>query len=226
MIDLKEFGYTDEAINKFNIYYNELISYNEKVNLTAITDREEVVVKHFIDSCLSKEFITDNASVLDIGTGAGFPGVPLKIVKNDIKLTLVDSLNKRIEFLKQLSNSLDLKYDCIHSRAEEFAHSKYRENFDIVVARAVAQLATLCEYTLPLVKVGGIFIAYKGANYSDELNNSKKCIEKLGGKILNIKEYDLPLNFGKRFLIIIKKIKNTEKIYPRGKNLPKLKPII
>lgn len=216
------------ALNKddrFLSYYKELISYNEKVNLTAITDKEEVFIKHFYDSLLGAEFVPENASLLDIGTGAGFPGLPLKIFRQDIKLTLVDSLNKRIEFLKHLSPILNFKYDCIHSRAEDFAHSSYREQFDVVTARAVASLNTLCEYTLPLVKVGGMFLAYKGANAQEELNVAEKAIKLLGGKIESIHEFELPNSMGSRSIVVIRKIKSTPTKFPRGKNLPKLKPL-
>lgn len=210
----------------FEIYYNELVEYNEKVNLTAITEREDVYIKHFYDSCLSSEFIPQNAKIVDIGTGAGFPGVPLKIIRNDIDLHLVDSLNKRITFLNYLSQCLNIKYSTYHSRAEEFSTNiKYRESFDICVSRAVAKLNTLAEYCLPLVKIGGAFIAYKAGDIDEELKESLKAIQILGGEIKEIKKINLPNNTGDRTLIIIKKIKNTPKKYPRNKNLPKLTPI-
>lgn len=248
---------------KFDIYYQNLISYNEKVNLTAITEKEDVYIKHFLDSVLGNNFIPKNATVVDVGTGAGFPGLPLKIVRDDINLTLVDSLNKRLEFLSRLVT--DLGYNCnfvnestiqkyiknikeqlkndkkhensniisenkkiiniVHSRAEDFCKLK-RECFDVAVARAVAKLNTLVEYLLPLVKVGGILIAYKSNNSIDELNEAKNAIEILGGKFENIIEFNLPNDKGVRNLIIIKKVKATPNIYPRDKNLPKLKPII
>ncbi|MBQ8430559.1 MAG: 16S rRNA (guanine(527)-N(7))-methyltransferase RsmG [Clostridia bacterium] len=223
---LKDFAPTSAQIDKFERYYQNLISFNQHTNLTAITDKEEVFVKHFYDSCLGASLIEQNASVLDIGTGAGFPGVPLKILREDINLYLVDSLNKRINFLNQLKTELNINYKTEHSRAEDFAHSSNRESFDVVVARAVAGLNTLCEYTLPLVKVGGIFIAYKGSNYQDEIEVAKSAILKLGGKIEFVKEYDLPNNYGKRALIVIRKVEKTKSIYPRGKNLPKLKPLV
>ena len=248
---------------KFDIYYQNLISYNEKVNLTAITEKEDVYIKHFLDSVLGNNFIPKNATVVDVGTGAGFPGLPLKIVRDDIKLTLVDSLNKRLEFLNELTTKLGYKtnyinsenvqknlkilksnqnlaklndnlnifnknvssINIVHSRAEDFCKLE-RECFDVAVARAVAKLNTLVEYLLPLVKVGGILIAYKGSNSIEELNEAKKAIEILGGKFENIIEFNLPNDKGIRNLIIIKKVKVTPNIYPRDKNLPKLKPII
>jgi len=215
-----------DKLNMFDIYFNQLIDYNQKVNLTAITDKEEVYIKHFYDSCLSHNIIPSNAKVVDIGTGAGFPGVPLKIVRNDIDLHLVDSLNKRIIFLNELKQKLNISYSTYHSRAEDFCTSlNNREQFDVCVSRAVAKLNTLAEYCLPLVKVGGIFIAYKGGEINNELTESNKAIDLLGGKVIDIKKIDLPNNMGSRSLIIIKKIKNTPTKYPRNKNLPKIKPL-
>lgn len=210
---------------EFEIYYNELIEYNEKVNLTAITEKEEVFIKHFYDSCLAQQFIPQNAKVVDIGTGAGFPGLPLKIVRNDIDLHLVDSLNKRIVFLNNLKEKLNINFSTTHARAEEFCVN-HRESFDICVSRAVAKLNTLAEYCLPLIKVGGKFIAYKGSNITEELEESKKAICLLGGQIEDVKNIILPKNMGERNLIIIKKIEKTNTKYPRGKNLPKIKPIV
>ncbi len=219
------FDNVDEiVIDKFEKYFNELVSYNEKVNLTAITDKEEVYIKHFFDSCLANEFIDKKAKVADIGTGAGFPGVPLKIIRQDIDLHLVDSLNKRILFLEELKAKLGIKYNTYHLRAEEFCINN-RENFDVVVSRAVAKLNTLAEYCLPLVKVGGIFISYKAGDIEQEIKESEKAIKIFGGQIKEIKKFNLPNNMGTRSLIIIKKIKNTPAKYPRNKNLPKLKPI-
>ena len=212
--------------NRFETYFNELIDYNTKVNLTAITDKEDVYIKHFFDSCLASEFIPNNAKVVDIGTGAGFPGVPLKIVRNDIDLNLVDSLNKRIVFLDYLQQKLGLDYNTYHSRAEDFcANVNKREGFDVVVSRAVAKLNTLAEYCLPLIKVGGIFIAYKGGDIDQEVQESLKAIKILGGQVETIKNFNLPQEKGSRTLVIIKKVKTTPKIYPRGKNLPKVKPL-
>lgn len=222
---LSSFNLTKTQLDQFENYYKNLISYNEKVNLTAITEKTEVFIKHFFDSCLGAEFIPQNATVVDVGTGAGFPGLPLKILRPDIKLTLVDSLNKRIEFLKQLTFQLNI-LDCqlFHLRAEELARNK-REAFDVVVSRAVANLSTLSEYCIPLLKIGGIFIAYKSGNYQDELTEGGNAINILGAKIEEIKEFDLPNNLGKRTIIVLKKIKSTPKQYPRNKNLPKLKPL-
>ncbi len=214
----------DEVFPKFEIYFNELIKYNKHTNLTAITEKKEVFIKHFLDSCLSVKYIKPNSSVVDIGTGAGFPGIPLKIVRNDINLYLVDSLNKRITFLNELQKMLNIEYTTYHARAEDFCKIN-RECFDVCVSRAVAKLNTLIEYCLPLIKVGGIFIAYKGNNIKEEITQAKKALNILGGEIINIEKFDLPENMGLRNLIIIKKIKNTPNKYPRGKNLPKKTPL-
>jgi 16S rRNA (guanine527-N7)-methyltransferase len=226
MIDIFKEMNIDTNFNLYEIYFRELVEYNQKVNLTAITEKEEVYIKHFYDSCLANQFIPNNAKVVDIGTGAGFPGVPLKILRQDIDLHLVDSLNKRITFLDYLSKCLNVQYSTYHSRAEDFCSSTtYRENFDVCVSRAVAKLNTLAEYCLPLVKVGGIFIAYKAGDIKDEIESSRNAINILGGEIKEIKEFKLPNNMGDRTLIIIKKIKNTNKKYPRNKNLPKINPL-
>ncbi len=218
----------NSLLNKNNLqfenYYNFLIEYNKKVNLTAITERQEVFIKHFLDSILPVDEIKNNASVIDVGAGAGFPGLPLKIVRNDIKLTMVDSLDKRVKFLKDLSNLLDLKVECVHARAEDFCKLK-REKFDVAVARAVAPLNTLVEYLLPLTKIGGIVLAYKGSNFEEELNVSQNAIKILGGKYLKTIKFDLPNNMGERNIIVIEKISATPAQFPRGQNKPKLQPI-
>jgi len=222
---LKQLNLTELQESQFETYFNFLVEYNEKVNLTAITEKEDVYIKHFFDSCLAKDLIKQNARVVDVGTGAGFPAIPLKIVRPDINLTLVDSLNKRIVFLNELAEKLNINYTTIHSRAEDFAHGENREKFDIVVARAVASMDSLAEYLLPLTKVGGKVIAYKGSNYKEEIEKAKKAIKILGGEIEQLLEFELPNNSGSRALVVIKKASTTPKQYPRGKNLPKVKPI-
>lgn len=219
-----EFNLTKNQEEKFEIYFKELVDYNQHVNLTAITEREEVYIKHFLDSCLAKDFISANAKIVDVGTGAGFPGVPLKIVRDDLDLYLVDSLNKRIKFLDELKQKLNINYKTFHSRAEEFCVNN-REQFDVCVSRAVARLNTLLEYCLPLVKVGGLFISYKGSNANEEVDQSKNALKILGGEIVEIKTVTLPNDMGERNLIIVKKIKNTPNKYPRNKNLAKINPI-
>ncbi len=210
---------------EFDIYYQELVSYNDKVNLTAITERNDVFTKHFLDSILPIDAIPQNAKVVDVGTGAGFPGLPIKIVRPDIDITLVDSLNKRINFLNLMCSKLKIKSTNIHSRAEMFARAN-REQYDVAVARAVAKMNTLLEYLLPLVKVGGIVIAYKGSNLAEEFAESENALDILGGKVLKSIRFDLPNSYGERNIVIIEKIKPTPTEYPRDKNLPKSKPIV
>ena len=220
------FNLTDKQANDFAVYYEFLVQENEKYNLTAITEKEDVTIKHFIDSVLPEKYISKNASVIDVGTGAGFPGVPLKILRPDIKLTLVDSLQKRINFLNMLIEKLQLKgVETFHARSEDFAQT-HREKYDVALSRAVASLPTLSEYLLPLVKVGGKALMYKSERLNEELSLGQKAITVLGGKVG--KTYDFTLeefNNSKRFILEINKIKPTDKKYPRGKNLPKTKPI-
>lgn len=209
---------------KFEIYYNFLIEYNKNVNLTAITQKQEVFTKHFLDSVLAEKFIPQKAKVIDVGAGAGFPSLPLKIVRPDIDLTMLDSLNKRITFLNLLTSKLNIKTNNIHARAEDYAKQGY-ENFDVAVARAVAKTNTLVEYLLPYVKVGGVVLLYKGGNYLEELTEAKITIEKLGGVVDEVYSFKLPNNMGDRAIIKLKKIKHTPTQFPRLGNLPKLKPI-
>lgn len=208
---------SDEQLLKFQKYLELLVETNEKVNLTAITEPKEVVMKHFIDSIalFSVCDVKENAKVADVGTGAGFPGVPLKITRDDIDLTLIDSLNKRLVFLDTLCNEIYIKVKLVHMRAEECGKNKdFREKFDVVTARAVAALNTLCEYCLPLVKVGGKFIAMKSLKTDEEVKNAKKAIELLGGKIEKIEEISLSEDMTRTF-VVIKKVKNTPPKYPR-----------
>lgn len=216
----------DKQIEQFIIYMDYLLEENEKYNLTAITNREEVVIKHFVDSVLPLAEIEKGASVIDVGTGAGFPGVPLKILRPDIKLTLLDSLQKRINFLNNLLNKLEITgVVTLHSRAEDYA-IKAREKFDVALSRAVASVPTLSEYLLPFVKVGGKVIMYKGSSAQEELASGEKAILTLGGKLERVIEFNLQEVDSERKVAIIKKVKPTDKKYPRGKNLPKTKPII
>ena len=203
----------NSQLKLFENYYEFLIEYNKKVNLTAITNKNEIFIKHFIDSLTVSKFIKNSCKLIDIGTGAGFPGVPLKILNSDINLTLLESSKKKCEFLKKLSNILQINFDIINNRAEILSKNlNYREKFDICVSRAVANLKILAELCIPFVKINGIFIATKGANYESELENSIGIIQKLGGRINKIEQVLLPENYGTRFLIFIQKIKNTPKI--------------
>ena len=208
---------TDAASLKFENYYKKLIAVNEVMNLTAITDHEEVYNKHFLDSLSLNLAISNlnNINICDVGAGAGFPSIPLAIVRDDINVTIIDSLNKRINFLNDLVKELELtNVLAIHQRAEDFAKEK-REYFDVVTARAVARMNVLDELCLPLVKVGGFFIAMKG-NGQEELDEALKGIEFLGGKYIKTVHFELPLSAGSRDIIIIKKVKETPKKYPRA----------
>ncbi len=206
----------------FEKYYRLLAEWNQKFNLTAITERDEVFVKHFADSLLGEEFVGENASVLDVGTGAGFPSLPIKIVRDDISLTLVDSLQKRINFLNCVLSELDIKKaEALHARAEDLS---CRETFDCAVSRAVAPLSTLCEYCLPFVKTGGAFIAYKAENCEEEVASSSKAAEILGGGRAEIFKRRLDENTDRSF-VIIRKVRPTPAAYPRGKNLPRKSPL-
>ena len=201
----------------FNSYGEFLLEYNEKVNLTAITEPSEIAIKHFADSILPLALtdLSHGASLIDVGTGAGFPGVPIKIIRPDIKLTLLDSLNKRLVFLKELSVLLGQENDFIHARAEMAgADEQLRGRFDYATSRAVAQLAVLCEYCLPLLKVGGKMLALKGPDCSAEIQTAENAIRVLGGEVVSVHEYSLG-DQGQRTLIVIKKEKPTPKKYPR-----------
>lgn len=221
-IDIKE-----SQIEKFYIYMNLLLEWNQKINLTAITDCDEIIIKHFIDSLTICKYLKKESSVVDVGTGAGFPGIPIKIVREDLNIILVDSLNKRIRFLEEIIKKLELEnIKAIHSRAEEFGRNiKYREKFDYATSRAVANLSTLSEYLIPLVKIKGKVISMKGSTIDEELEESKKAINVLGGKILNIDEFNLPSSDIKRNVIIIEKIKTTPNKYPRKAGTPAKDPI-
>ena len=208
---------TEEVSSRFDTYYKRLVSVNEVMNLTAITEHDEVYNKHFLDSLmivkalnLSKEF-----TLCDVGSGAGFPSIPLAIVSNSCNVTIIDALNKRINFLNDLIHELGLSnVVALHERAEDFAKVK-REYFDVVTARAVARLNVLSELCLPLTKIGGYFIAMKGQGGQGELEEAKKAIETLGGKFERVISLELPDGAGSRDIIIIKKVKETPKKYPR-----------
>lgn len=216
-----------EQAEMFFNYMNLLLEWNEKINLTAITEEKEVIVKHFVDSLTIAKYIPEGASLVDVGTGAGFPGIPLKIIREDLKITLLDSLQKRINFLDVVIKELNLEnIETIHARVEEFGkNSKYRESFEVATSRAVANLSTLTEYLLPLVKVGGIAICMKGSSIEEELESSKKAINVLGGKVSNVFEFDLPKTDIKRNIVIVDKINKTPSKYPRKPGMPSKEPI-
>lgn len=213
------------------IRYKELLLFwNEKINLTAIIEERDVMIKHFLDSlsCVKASPLKDGIKIIDVGTGAGFPGIPLKVYYTDIQLTLLDSLNKRINFLKEVCETLGLKgVEFLHGRAEDYGNNKhYREKYDVAVARAVAELNSLAEYCLPFVKVGGFFIAQKGPNIEEEMERAQKAIEVLGGKI--VEKIDIPLPFSEitHNIVIIKKIKQTLTKYPRKAGTPTKNPLL
>lgn len=214
---------------QFNKFYDILIDWNKVMNLTAITEYEEVLKKHFLDSLSITKVINleEIQSVIDVGTGAGFPGIPLKITFPHLKVTLLDSLNKRIKFLDEVICELGLKnVDTIHGRAEDIGKmEKYREQYDLCVSRAVANLATLSEYCLPYIKVGGIFISYKSGNIEEEIKNSRKAVDLLGGIIKETVKFELPGTDIGRSFVIIEKQKNTPKKYPRKAGLPSKEPL-
>ena len=221
---------TEDQISAFNKYYELLYEWNKKINLTAITEPKDVAIKHMVDSlsCFKADLFKENTSLIDVGTGAGFPGLPLKIFYPSLKLTLLDSLNKRVKFLQLVVDELGLKdVEVIHARSEEAARNKiYREKFDLATARAVARLPIICEYCLPFVKDGGTFIALKGRQYEEEATQAQKAIKILGGEIADIMPVKLPEIDDKRAVIYIKKIKSTPKTYPRKAGTPERNPIV
>ena len=220
---------TDQQIEQFIKYYEILVEWNSFMNLTGITEYEEVIQKHFVDSLALCKAIDVNQvnSLIDIGTGAGFPGIPLKIAYPHLEVTLLDSLQKRIKFLDEVVNQLGLeKVETIHGRAEDFAKpSMKRETYDLCVSRAVANLASLSEYCLPYVKVGGYFIPYKSGKVEEELEESKKAVFLLGGKLEEEVKFTLPDSDISRSLIKIKKVGATPKKYPRKSGLATKEPI-
>jgi len=215
------------ALDRFEKYYKMLIDYNTRMNLTAITEEQEVIVKHFCDSLylLTKYDVPKGAKVIDVGTGAGFPGLPLLIARPDIKLTLLDGLNKRLTFLSDVLSEINLSAELVHARAEEgAADKKYREKYDIATSRAVARLNVLCEYCLPYVKKGGVFLAMKGPAATEELTEAKNAMEVLGGQTSECVEYKLS-DDSTRTIITIKKEKHTPPMYPRHNSKIKKQPL-
>lgn len=209
-------------------YMNLLIEWNNKINLTAIIKPEEIILKHFVDSLTISKYVNNNSSIIDVGTGAGFPGIPLKIYRTDLKVTLVDSLNKRLNFINTIIEELALKnVVTVHARAEEIGKNKlYREQFDVVTSRAVANLSTLSEYLIPLAKINGKCLCMKGSEIEEELSNAKKAIDVLGGKIDKIEKFELPKSDIKRNVVLITKENKTPAKYPRKPGIPAKEPIM
>ncbi|MDE6660946.1 MAG: 16S rRNA (guanine(527)-N(7))-methyltransferase RsmG [Anaeroplasmataceae bacterium] len=217
----------ERKTNLFEVYYNKLIEVNQVMNLTAITEKEEVYRKHFLDSLEMLRVLKEREeyTLCDVGSGAGFPSIPLAIVSEKIDVTIIDALNKRINFLNELIQTLDLSnVTALHRRAEDFAKEK-REYFDVVTARAVAKLNILAELCLPLTKVGGLFLAMKGASGKEEMMEAEKAIGLLGGKLVDILEFVLPDEEDKRQILVIQKIKSTPSKYPRNFNKIKERPL-
>lgn len=222
---------SDKQMNQFKTYYELLVEWNEKINLTAITELEEVYLKHFYDSitlAVSMDLKDKAYSICDVGAGAGFPSIPLKIVFPELKVSIVDSLNKRIKFLNLLAEALELdNVHFYHDRAETFGQNKaHRENFDIVTARAVARLNVLAELCIPLVKKGGHFVALKAAKSEEEVTEAKNAIATLGGKLISEQEVSLPFSEDKRYIVTIEKKKETPNKYPRKPGTPNKKPLV
>lgn len=217
----------EKQIEAFYKFMNLLIEKNKVMNLTGITEPKEIVLKHFLDSLTISKYIKDNEKIIDIGTGAGFPGIPLKIQNSTLEMCLLDSLNKRINFLNEVidDNKLE-KIICVHGRAEDYARNiTYREQFDVAVSRAVAPLNVLLEYMLPYVKPNGLCICMKGNILDEEINESKNALNILGGKIIKIDKFNLSNTDNNRAIIVVEKIKNTPKTYPRNAGTPSKKPL-
>lgn len=216
-----------EQYDQFYAYMVLLIEWNEKINLTAITEPQEIILKHFVDSLTIAKYIEEGKTIIDMGTGAGFPGIPLKIYRNDVKVVLADSLNKRIKFLNEVIEKLQLKnIETIHCRAEELGKNKeYREKFDYATSRAVANLPTLSEYLLPFVKLNGSCIFMKTMEIDEELENAKKAIKILGGRIEKVDKFKIPESDLGRSIIIVKKEKQTPSKYPRKPGTPAKEPL-
>ncbi|MBQ4151411.1 MAG: 16S rRNA (guanine(527)-N(7))-methyltransferase RsmG [Schwartzia sp.] len=228
----EEYGISlsETQLQQFDRYQELLVEWNQKMNLTALTEPKDVAIKHMIDSVsvYDEKWFSEGMSVIDVGTGAGFPGLPLKILCPSLKVTLLDSLNKRVKFLEAVVSELGLSdIVCVHARAEEAARQKqYREKFDAVVSRAVARLPILAEYDLPFVRVGGFFAAMKGAKYEEEAEEAKKAVKLLGGGEPVLREIKLPGLEDKRGIIYIRKEKKTPSVYPRKAGTPEKNPIL
>lgn len=218
---------TKQQSEQFYKYTTMLLDWNTRINLTSITEIQDVITKHFIDSLTILKYIKEEDKVIDVGTGAGFPGLPIKIVKPKIEVTLLDSLNKRVKFLNETIKEIETKnITTIHLRAEDAGRlQEHREQYNVVVSRAVAPMNTLLEYMMPFAKVNGICICMKGSKADEEINKSNKAISKLGGKIEKIETFQLPETDINRTIIIVKKIKEITDEYPRKAGIPNQKPL-
>ncbi|MET1248391.1 MULTISPECIES: 16S rRNA (guanine(527)-N(7))-methyltransferase RsmG [Sporolactobacillus] len=229
LLSMKNIHLSETQSRQFQLYYEMLIEWNNKMNLTAITDQKEVIIKHFFDSLTPCFYFSlqGTQTLCDVGSGAGFPGIPMKILFPKLKLTIVDSLKKRLTFLQAVVDQLGLDdVTLCHDRAEDFARrADIRESFDLVTARAVAKLSVLSEYCLPLVHLGGSFIALKGSNADTEVEQARDAIAQLGGKLIRTISLDLPENSGKRSLVRIDKTAPTPRKYPRKPGVPMKNPL-
>ena len=229
--ELSEFSIelSEHQLHQFYQYFELLVEWNKVMNLTAITELEDVETKHFVDSLSLVKAVSDlsDEKILDMGTGAGFPGIPLKIAFPELKITLLDSLNKRINFLNEVIGQLQLgEIQAVHGRAEDYGRDKlYREQYDSCVSRAVANLSTLSEYCMPYVKIGGAFIPYKSGKIEEELNQAKGAVKLLGGKIEEVVTFVLPKTDVERSFVIVRKTEGTSKKYPRKAGLPSKEPL-
>lgn len=222
------FNLNNSQIELFERYYNDLIETNKIHNLTTITEENDVIFKHFLDSILPVKLFKDNLKIIDIGCGAGFPSIPLKIINNTLNITAIDSVNKKIDFVSTEIKKLGISsgFDAIHTRIEDLAkNSAYREQFDYVISRALAKIRTNIEYSAPFLKQNGLIICYKGNNYLEELSESENALKELNCKVIDIKEYYISEIDAKRYIIIIKKIGKTPNKYPRSGNKPRLSPL-
>ena len=219
--------YTDKMITQFELYMDEILAWNEKINLTAITDRDEFISKHFVDSLLAEPMLREAETIIDVGTGGGFPGVPLAIIFPEKKFVLMDSLKKRLKVIDEVCEKTGIaNVTTVHGRAEELARSKeHREKYDICVSRAVANMSTLSEYCIPFVKKGGYFLAYKGPNSADEVNDAMNAIDILGGRIESYIEAPFSDFEFSHHIICVEKIKETPAKYPRKAGIPSKEPL-
>ena len=239
-MDLKEFEvFFEKELNKNQLtvskdsyekyfkYMKNVLEWNTKINVTAVRDEENFIIKHYIDSLVISKYVEGNPRVIDIGTGAGFPGVPVKLYNEDMDITLIDSINKKLNVIRESIKGLDLKnIEIIHSRAEDLAVKEgYRESFDVATTRAVSNLSTILEYMMPFIKVGGIAVCMKGPNYQEELDSARNAIKVLGGKLEIIENFNINTEY-ERNIIIIKKVLKTPNKYPRSGNKPLKEPIL
>lgn len=227
ILDKYSINTTIKELNDFEIFNNELIEYNKIHNITNITEEDDVLYKHYLDSVLPYDLFQNNSKVLDIGCGGGFPSIPLKIINNTLKFTAIDSVNKKTEFVKSISNKLNMNdFNVIHTRIEDIAKKKeFREQYDYVISRAVAPLNIILEYSAPMTRNNGLIVCYKGSKYQEEIDNAKNALKVLNCEIVDIKEYYIEEIDAYRYIILIKKKDTINIKYPRGQNKPRLQPL-